>query len=67
MVASDATLSVQALSLRYYSNRVSPAKTYLLVSLFLLCFYLRTRNKHFRVYSCDNATIRFISVVCPIR
>jgi len=28
-VASDAALSVQAPSLRYYSNRVSPAKTYL--------------------------------------
>ena len=26
MVASDAALSVQAPSLRYYSNRVSPAK-----------------------------------------
>ena len=26
MVASDATLSVQAPSLRYYANRVSPAK-----------------------------------------
>ena len=61
-VASDATLSVQALSLRYYTNRVSPAKTYLIVSLFyyivtntqqtLSCFRLRLtlcfRCKHLR-------------------
>ena len=38
MVASDATLSVQAPSLRYCTNRVSPAKTYLLVSLFYYDF-----------------------------
>ena len=64
-VASDALLSVQAPSLRYYSNRVSPAKTYFLVSLF---YYIVTNTQQtLHVYGCDNATIRFISVVCPIR
>lgn len=63
-VASDALLSVQAPSLRYYSNRVSPAKTYLLVSLF---YYIVTNTQQtLRVYGCNNSTIRFISVVCPI-
>ena len=65
MVASDATLSVQAPSLRYYTNHVSPAKTYLLVSLF---YYIVTNTQQtLRVYGCNNATIRYISVVCPIR
>ena len=65
MVASDATLSVQAPSLRYYSNRVSPAKTYLIVSLF---YYIITNTQQtLRVYGCNNAAIRFISIVCPIR
>ena len=63
---SDALLSVQAPSLRYYTNRVSPAKKSIKLDFFFLLF-LRTRNKHFRVYGCDNAIIRFISVVCPIR
>lgn len=65
MVASDATLSAQAPSLRYYSNRVSPAKTYLLVSLF---YYIDTHTQQtLSCLHCNNSTIRFISVVCPIR
>ena len=65
MVASDALLSVQAPSLRYYSNRVSPAKTYFLVSLF---YYIVTKTQ--QTLSClwlqqfDNS---FLMVVCPIR
>ena len=58
MIASDALLSVQAPSLRYYSNRVSPAKKSIKLDFFFYCL-LRTRNKHFRVYDCNNSTIRF--------
>ena len=43
MVASDATLSVQAPSLRYYTNRVSPAKKSIKLDFFFYCL-LRTRN-----------------------
>ena len=45
-VASDALLSVQAPSLRYYSNRVSPAKKSIKLDFFFYCL-LRTRNKHY--------------------
>jgi len=62
MVASDATLSVQAPSLRYCTNRVSPAKTYLIVSLF---YYIVTNTQQtLRVYGYNNS---FLTVVCPIR
>ena len=55
MVASDATLSVQAPSLRYYTNRVSPAKTYLLVSLF---YYIVTNTQQcYRITVASDATL----------
>ena len=61
MVASDATLSVQAPSLRYYTNRVSPAKTYLVVSLF---YYIVTNTQQCcRITVASDATL---SVQAPL-
>ena len=45
MVASDATLSVQAPSLRYYTNRVSPAKKSIKLDFFFfIVFYKHATN-----------------------